>query len=609
LIAKGVDVTFENQLGHIDFYNDSESLDLTRDYLYLDAADGAEVALGYGRSSSIFQNMFEVASLLAQKQALQILPELDEEALTKQLLDQFGEKETPAVAADYLIELSDNEPIITFVPGSSGEELNTDSVISYLFKDASDLQISTPILELREIKIEMTEEDAMSLEEEIKITLQNTPFKLTYTAENTREYSWEITDEDLAEWLSPMYSSDEDYNEVTILILSGDSFEEFMSGVAEDVNEEPINARFVMEDGRVAEFAGSQSGVSLNTDGTMYSIIEALTASEKSAPIITDITEPEITTDAVNTLGITEILGVGVSDFSGSPRNRIANIQHGASKLNGLLIAPGETLSLLEHLRPFTIADGYLPELVILGDEIKPEVGGGLCQIGTTTFRAVMNSGLEVVDRRNHSLVVSYYDDPANGNPGTDATIYDPAPDFKFRNDTENYVLLTTEVDIANKELIFTLWGTSDGRKGYYSPPVILSWSGYGATQYTQTTSLAPGVKECQTPHPGATTSFDYTVEYADGEVFEKNYTSVYRSLPWICLIGVSNLSSECSDSGNCTFDSQEAAEASDQKIDILFDGTDTQEQTVGTPDDATTDESAVTESSTTENTTIEIVE
>ena len=195
-------------------------------------------------------------------------------------------------------------------------------------------------------------------------------------------------------------------------------------------------------------------------------------------------------------------------------------------------------MSLVEKLKPFTLEDGYLAELVIKGDEIKPEVGGGLCQIGTTTFRATMNAGLEITQRRNHSLVVSYYDDPSNGNPGTDATLYDPAPDYKFKNDTENYILLTTEVDLDEKELIFTFWGTNDGRQGSYTPPEVLTWTGYGATQTEYTDSLAPGVKRCQSPHSGATTAFDYNVVYADGDEYSHTYTSTYRSLPQICLVG-----------------------------------------------------------------------
>lgn len=573
LLDAGVDVKFADQTGHIDFRSSSTALDLARDYLYLDASGGAEVAMGIGRNDNLFYSVRELATLLFKPLVLQIMPELDDQAITNQLIEQFGEAEIPAIQADYLIDISGAESTITFIPGISGEELNTNAVITALWDDVNDLEISTLTLELKTIKVTMTETDALSLKNDIKTALENTPLELTYTAQNTREYSWEITADDLTDWLSPVYSVNLEYEEEPILIFQDDSYDVFMNDLAEVINTEPTNARFAMENGRVTEFAGSQNGVELIPDATMYDIIDALKNGKESISVAVAGTEPSVTTDAVNTLGITEILGVGISNFSGSPRNRIANIKHGAAKLNGLLIAPGDTLSLLENLRPFTVEDGYLPELVIKGDEIKPEVGGGLCQIGTTTFRAVMNSGLEVVERRNHSLVVSYYNDPSNNNPGTDATIYDPAPDFKFKNDTQNYILFTTDVDTENSDLIFTLWGTNDGRRGSYSAPAVLSWIGYGETQNTETLDLAPGEKKCQSPHPGATTSFDYTVEYADGTVFEKTYTSVYRSLPWICLVGVEKLSCKegevCEDAVESTETTTgESNSADDESID-----------------------------------------
>ena len=186
------------------------------------------------------------------------------------------------------------------------------------------------------------------------------------------------------------------------------------------------------------------------------------------------------------------------------------------------------------------MAGGYLPELVIKGDEIKPEVGGGLCQIGTTLFRMAMSAGMEIVERRNHSLVVKYYNDPTNGNPGTDATFYDPKPDFRFRNDTANYVLIQTEMNTVTGELRFYLWGTNDGRKAYYSKPAVKRWIPYGAPKEIGTTKLKPGEKECQNAFKGADASFTYTREFSDGREKEETvYESHYRALPKICLVGV----------------------------------------------------------------------
>ncbi len=307
------------------------------------------------------------------------------------------------------------------------------------------------------------------------------------------------------------------------------------------VNVGAANAKFeIGEDKKVKEFEPSKRGAAVDRAQTFVMFSAALTSDQKvPVPLAVTTVDPDITTENVNDLGITEVLGVGYSNYGGSPRNRIHNIGIGVRKLNGTLIPPDQEFSLLAALRPFTVEAGYLPELVIKGDKIEPEVGGGLCQIGSTTFRAAMNTGLPITERRNHSLVVSYYNDPRNHNPGTDATIYDPAPDLKFINDTGHFILITTSMNYDNGDLIFTFWGTSDGRRAEYSEPVVTRWIPAGEEKLIESPDLAPGEKKCQSAHVGAVASFVYTITKPDGTKVELPFDSTYRPLPKICLVGV----------------------------------------------------------------------
>jgi len=331
----------------------------------------------------------------------------------------------------------------------------------------------------------------------------------------------------------------------------------FAETIAPDVEVLPQNAEFVWKTGskKVEKFIPSHDGIKIDMDLVIKSIDDAVQSRYQSVlaalddkqikhkkeeiQLVVNRVEPEIKTEETNNLGIKEKMGVGVSDYSGSPYNRRSNIKNAVQKLDGLLIAPDEEFSLLTALGPFNYANGYLEELVIKGDEIKPEIAGGLCQIGTTSFRMAMNSGMPVTERRNHSLVVSYYNDPTNGNPGTDATIYDPQPDFKFLNDTGEYLLMAALMDTATGNLEFTLWGASDGRKGYYSAPVVHRWIGTDPEEEIETEELEPGERKCQSRHPGAEASFTYTREFPDKEKEETVYSSYYRPLPKICLVGV----------------------------------------------------------------------
>ncbi len=460
---------------------------------------------------------------------------VDETRLAEAIREAFTDGETEEVATDFDVTITRDEVSVEVVPGIAGVHFAIASAMDELRKDAKDLTLETLAMRTVTEELDVSVAEAETLAAEAADAVNAAPYVVNATLSGGEPKTWSVKAADVAEWIVP----GRDAVGNLLVLLDPASTAPFIGTLHDALDVPAQNARFNIENGRVVEFAGSESGTVVD-DQVFFDAFEAVLGTDDATiAVAMRVEEPTITTENVNNLGISDILGVGTSSFAGSPANRRENIRHGAEKLNGLLIAPGETVSLLAQLRPFTISDGYLPELVIKGDEIKPEIGGGLCQIGTTTFRAVMNSGLKVVERRNHSLVVNYYNDPSNNNPGTDATIYDPSPDFKFMNDTGNYILFVTDVDNATSKLTFTFWGTSDGRQASYEPPQVLSWSGYGEPVYTETTSLAEGVTQCQSPHSGATTTFTYTVVYADGTTYEEEFSSSYRSLPKICLVGV----------------------------------------------------------------------
>ncbi len=324
------------------------------------------------------------------------------------------------------------------------------------------------------------------------------------------------------------------------------------------VEAEPHEARFVVRDHRVEEFAASRHGRHLDTNATKEQLERAWQVGTQAGSTTTTITAvvtdvlPHFSTADVNDLGITATVGVGSSTFRDSHTNRIKNIAHAVERLNGILIKPGEEFSANRAAGPFTAENGFLPEMVIKGKEIKPEVGGGMCQIGTTLFRMAMNSGLPITQRRNHSLVVSYYADPVNGNPGTDATLYEPLLDFKFVNDTGNYLLLQTTIDYKKQQLTFTLWGKPDGRQGSYTHPMVTKWIPAGEPEEAviDDGTLKPGEKKCQNAFRGAIANFTYHRVTPSGEPIDEVFTSYYRPLPKICMVGAAPASTSSTSSG-----------------------------------------------------------
>lgn len=333
-----------------------------------------------------------------------------------------------------------------------------------------------------------------------------------------------------------------------ILALNKEKVAAYLETLRSFIDIAAEDAKFVMENNKVKEFQGSQSGLSMDIDKT-YGDLDSIFRERnfnpsdpaKTLTVSVNIVKPKIEMSDVNDLGIMEVLGSGFSTFKDSHTNRIKNIANAVKRLNGVLIKPGEEFSANKYAGPYTKENGFLPEMVIKGNEILPEVGGGMCQIGTTLFRMAMNTGMPISQRRNHSLVVSYYADPVNGNPGSDATLYEPNVDFRFINDTGGYLLVQTSIDYTKQQLVFTLWGKSDGRKGSYTHPLVSKWIPAGEPQEIISPDLKPGERNCQNAFRGAVTSFTYTRFTSTSERIDRVFDSYYRPLPKICMIGATS--------------------------------------------------------------------
>jgi hypothetical protein len=244
-----------------------------------------------------------------------------------------------------------------------------------------------------------------------------------------------------------------------------------------------------------------------------------------------------------NKYNITDLLGSGYSSFANSEERRERNILNGLSKIDGLLISPGETISLLNELTPFTTDNGYLDGLIISKGNIVPDVGGGICQVSTTLYRAAMNSGLKIVNRKNHSTWISWYNDIRNKNPGTDATLYNDdtgggaSLDLKFVNDTNNYILIKTKTD-KKGNLNIEIWGTKDGRNGSYTAPEIEEKIPATTTvTYILDEKKFFTEKKCSGPFEGAKTFFFYNIKLPDGSTSSEKVASYYPPQVKSCLV------------------------------------------------------------------------
>jgi vancomycin resistance protein YoaR len=164
--------------------------------------------------------------------------------------------------------------------------------------------------------------------------------------------------------------------------------------------------------------------------------------------------------------------------------------------------------------------------------------GGGVCQDSTTLFRAALNTGLPIVERKGHAYRVKYYENDRK--PGFDATVYAPSVDFKFKNDTPAHILIQVNNNKSTQALSFTFYGKSDGRRVELSDAKVYDHTPAPAPLYEETPTLPRGVtKQVDWAAPGAKSQFTYKVYSASGEVLQDKvfYTS-YRPWQAVFLVG-----------------------------------------------------------------------
>ena len=173
---------------------------------------------------------------------------------------------------------------------------------------------------------------------------------------------------------------------------------------------------------------------------------------------------------------------------------------------------------------------GFKQAYVIKQGKTELDVGGGVCQVSTTLFRAMLDAGLDITERQEHAYRVSYYEEDSP--PGYDATVFIPKPDLKFVNDTGHYVLIQNIIDMKNKKLTYEIYGTSDGRKTELSNYRKWNASPAPPDKYIDDPTL-PNGKVIQDEHsiPGLNVAFDWKVMRNGEVVHQKTFESHY--VPW----------------------------------------------------------------------------
>lgn len=314
--------------------------------------------------------------------------------------------------------------------------------------------------------------------------------------------------------------------------------------IQESVFQEPQDAQFSVNNNRVIAFRESSKGKSVDfekLDTHVRSLIPEILKNTNTKivriPIPIKILYPKVTTEEANNLGIVEVIGTGRSTFLHSIPNRIHNISLAASRINGVLVAPGEEFSFARALGDVSKFTGYKEAYVIQNGKTILGDGGGVCQVSTTLFRAILNTGLPITERHPHAYRVGYYEQDAPA--GFDATVYVPSVDLKFKNDMDTHILIQAYIDPTNLSLTFTFYGKKDGRQATITKPVVTNVSSPPPPIYQDDLTLPKGtIKQVEYEALGGKSVFSRTVTKNGNVILNDTFVSNYRSWQAVFLRG-----------------------------------------------------------------------
>jgi vancomycin resistance protein YoaR len=317
----------------------------------------------------------------------------------------------------------------------------------------------------------------------------------------------------------------------TELRLAGPRADRFFSNLKKRVDHAPKDASFAVSARNIVRVVPAQPGRAVDMQATTRNLMAALLSpTTRKADLAVTTASPERTTRDARAMGITGLVGA-YETFYGGVANRIHNVQLVARMIDNHYIAPDEEFSFNGTTGDRSESKGFLEAPVIINGELKTGLGGGVCQVSTTTFNAAYESGLPITDRTNHALYISHYPQ------GRDATVNYPDTDLKFVNDTGHWLWLRTFV--SSSSLTVALYGAPQHRKveSEVSPLVVTRQP---PVKRVPDSNLATGVTVlAESGSPSRSTSVRRKVFNSSGKLlYDHTWYSAYSAEPRVIRYG-----------------------------------------------------------------------
>ena len=502
----------------IIFGNQKWELDLQELELEYDPQLTVQQAYLLGRGRGWLKDLKIKWQLWWKKQSLMMTFNIDDEKISNLVKLIASQVDEPPIIPE--LQLT-KDGAVSLIPAKNGRLVDKEKLQQQLLVKIGDLNFSETTVPVTIINLQITGDQLSKAQEKADILRQKS-LQLNYDY----WFKAELKDQELLSLIG--FEN----------VFTEDKIASYSMNLAVKINRPAQNAVFRFENNRAVEFKPALPGLVLDEKETSQLIIEGLDklVSEEheniqetiNLPVMTS--QPQIKTEDVNDLGIKQLLGKGESTFYGSITSRRHNLALTATKINGILIPPGEVFSFNKEVGDISAATGYQSAYIIKDGRTILGDGGGVCQDSTTMFRAALNAGLEIIERHPHSYRVGYYEQ--NSPTGVDATVYAPSTDLKFKNDTPAHILIQTKVNTATSYIAIEIYGTNDGRQATISNFRLWGQTPPPPDQYQDDPTLPAGViKQVDWKAWGGKAAFDWQVIRNNDTIHKKTFYSNYQ--PW----------------------------------------------------------------------------
>jgi vancomycin resistance protein YoaR len=373
----------------------------------------------------------------------------------------------------------------------------------------------------------ITDEEAQQAKSTVENMLAG-PVMITYASK-----SWTLSTKELAKMISApaMETSGAAGWVLDPRVATAEASKTIVPKVGAALGTPPRDARFKTSGGEVS-IVRSKDGVGPDVADFAASLTKVLKsdASERTVALRSAITRAKFTTEQARGMGVHERISTFTTTYDGGNSSRANNIHTLGAALDGKLVPPGGTFSFNKYVGERTAAKGYQEANAIVKGKLVPQLGGGICQVGTTMFNAVFFSGMPITERSNHSFYISHYP------KGRDATVSWGGPDLKWKNTTSSWMLIS--VGYSSDSITISLYGTDPGYDVTYTTGDFTDFVKY-PTEQVKDPTMQNGLKVVEDSGlDGRRCVVTRTVKKGSTVVRTDTFRSVYKPKVAVVRVG-----------------------------------------------------------------------